>query len=154
MSLFGRQAGSLAARRGTVTLGVMVALCAPAGGASAGGALSAVARGRYEGIPGQVISKVGQNVRKEPTTASPVVRRYGPGARVRIDCRTDGEYIDGDKYWYRLADGGWMSARYVRAFGTVPLCRSGGHDHGHEHGHEHGHGSPAGPKGSKGPKGD
>ncbi|GGX63496.1 hypothetical protein [Streptomyces hiroshimensis] len=143
MSLMQRRAGVFVAGRGVVVLGVLFAFCASAGaGASADGG------GAGGGVPGEVISRVGQKVRKSPAISAPAVGSYKPGAHVLIACQAAGGRVDGDGLWYRLADGrGWLSARYVHVSGFVPVCKSGGGSPGGPAGPK---GEPAGQKGQKG----
>ncbi|MFE5873061.1 hypothetical protein ACFQ6V_31025 [Streptomyces roseifaciens] len=140
MSLKQRRAGVFVAGSGVVALGVLFTFCAAAGAGVSDG--NGDARG---GVPGEVISRVGQKVRKSPALSAPVVGSYGPGAHVLIACQAAGGRVEGDSLWYRLADGqGWLSAHYVQVSGFVPLCRGGGSG---------GSGKPAGAKGQKGDAG-
>ncbi|MEU1816217.1 hypothetical protein ABZ543_13610 [Streptomyces roseifaciens] len=138
MSLKQRRAGVFVAGSGVVALGVLFTFCAAAGAGVSDG--NGDARG---GVPGEVISRVGQKVRKSPALSAPVVGSYGPGAHVLIACQAAGGRVEGDGLWYRLADGqGWLSARYVQVSGFVPVCKGGGS------------GSSGKPAGAKGQKGD
>ncbi|WP_144440758.1 hypothetical protein [Streptomyces roseifaciens] len=123
-----------------VALGVLFTFCASAGAGVSDG--NGDARG---GVPGEVISRMGQKVRKSPALSAPVVGSYGPGAHVLIACQAAGGRVEGDGLWYRLADGqGWLSAHYVHVSGLVPVCRGGGSGSS---------GKPAGAAGAPDPKG-
>ncbi|MGW1198884.1 hypothetical protein ACWD4B_24070 [Streptomyces sp. NPDC002536] len=127
-------------------MGVTLALCATAGGA----AFAIAGDGHSSRVPGMVVSRTGQYVRNGSTTTSKVIDSRGPGDGVLISCKLQGETVQGDRYWYRLAENhnGWMSAHYVKSYGVVPLCRAGGVAGGAYKGpggKGQGHGKPAGP---------
>ncbi|GHF37924.1 MULTISPECIES: hypothetical protein [Streptomyces] len=105
-------------------MGVTLALCATAGGA----AFAIAADGHNSRVPGMVVSRTGQYVRNGSTTTSKVIDTRGPGDGVLIACKLQGESVQGNRYWYRLAESqnGWMSAHYVKSYGAVPLCRPAG----------------------------
>jgi SH3 domain-containing protein len=72
-----------------------------------------------------VIARTGLNIRAMPTTNSAVTG--GPikyGTVIRISCKVVGQNIDGNKFWYKLADArfarGYVSARYVDNIGRAP----------------------------------
>jgi hypothetical protein len=57
------------------------------------------------------------NSRLLPTTASPVLRRLPAGSSARVVCQTSGQAVGsatgGSTVWNRLADGSFVSGRYV-----------------------------------------
>lgn len=127
-------------------MGVTLALCATAGGA----AFAIAGDGHSSRVPGMVVSRTGQYVRNGSTTTSKVIDSRGPGDGVLIACKLQGESVQGNRYWYRLAEShnGWMSAHYVKSYGVVPLCRAGGAAGGVYQGpggKGQGHGKPVAP---------
>jgi len=101
------------ARVAVVAVGALVALVGP----SIGQAAAATA------VNGKVVSRIGQNVREKPTTYSKILGSYKSGATVKIACKVNGQVVDGNKIWYRLANRtGWMSARYVKNAAPVAYC--------------------------------
>lgn len=124
-----------------------VALTAATGilatGAVAGGALAATAApsaassasvlntpGDNDYYQGQVIARTGLNIRTRPTTGSADVGTIRYGTVIRIKCKVKGQTIDGNPFWYQLADArfhaGWVTARYVDNIGRAPeYCRNG-----------------------------
>lgn len=111
------------------------------------------ANGQTGGYPydeyaiGKVVSKGPLKVRSKPTTQSRSVGRVSPNSKVEISCKENGQKVDGNRLWYRLAekyDDGendgrengvarpdrgtydkerWVSARYVRNLTHVKYCR-------------------------------
>lgn len=73
--------------------------------------------GEYDG---QVAARSGLNVRSEPTTDSDVRATLVNGVELRIDCKAEGETIEGDSTWYKLGFQRWVSARYVADLGPEP----------------------------------
>ncbi|RII19588.1 Collagen triple helix repeat (20 copies) [Streptomyces sp. YIM 130001] len=98
-------------------------------------------------VPAQVVAKIGQKSRAQPTTASAATGSFRSGARVAVDCKAKGQNVAGNAVWYKLSSGkGWLSARYTKNLAPVPTC--GDEDHG-----KVGPPGPPGPKGDKGDKG-
>ncbi|MFD5475502.1 SH3 domain-containing protein, partial [Streptomyces sp. NPDC127105] len=90
-------------------------------------------------IPGTVTSRTSLSIRAQPATRSAQLGSYASGARISVSCRTVGEIVDGDPFWYQLANrSGWVAARYVSVSGPVPSCDDPG---------------PQGPQGAQGATG-
>ncbi|GHH41236.1 hypothetical protein [Streptomyces candidus] len=115
------------ARLGAVSVGIALALCAPAvalatSPAPAAGTESAQATARH-GVAGKVTAKHGQFVRSRPTTHSARIGSYRGHAMVRIACKVRGQNVAGNAVWFKLWDrSGWMSAKYVDNLGHVGWC--------------------------------
>ncbi|MFI0980002.1 hypothetical protein ACH4SP_23730 [Streptomyces sp. NPDC021093] len=128
---------------GAVSLGVVLAVCAPTGAVAAPvtsvapvtpvtsvaapqaaesvQAVSAVAA--RHGVGGRVTSRTGQIVRSHPTTHSANIGSYRAHAIVRIACKVRGQNVGGNSIWFKLWDrSGWMSAKYVDNFSYVGWC--------------------------------
>ncbi|GAA1913752.1 SH3 domain-containing protein [Streptantibioticus ferralitis] len=97
---------------------------------------------------GRIIAHGGLNVRKQPTTHSHIIGLNPEGSLVTIRCKVNGEWINGNPRWYKLADKthGWSAARYIRNVGRAPdWCLDhnehgqGNHEHGGHGNGEHGH---------------
>ncbi|MET7638431.1 SH3 domain-containing protein [Streptomyces sp. NPDC005438] len=71
---------------------------------------------------GKVIAKTGLQVRTAPNRGGKVIKTLKYGQKVAIACKVNGQWIDGNPRWYRLADGswGWASARYIENIGKAP----------------------------------
>ncbi|MFZ3559811.1 SH3 domain-containing protein [Streptomyces sp. BH055] len=71
---------------------------------------------------GRVIAKSGLLLRDAPTRGAKVVRSEPYRAIVPIFCKTSGDSIGGNSYWYLLTDGTWAwgSAKYIQNIGAVP----------------------------------
>lgn len=73
---------------------------------------------------GQVIARIGLNVRKRPTTNSPVVDTLPYGTVVQLKCKVNGQWVNGNPRWYKLNDGrfvdGFSAARYISNVGPAP----------------------------------
>ncbi|WP_116950664.1 SH3 domain-containing protein [Jiangella endophytica] len=68
----------------------------------------------------------GVNVRSAPTSAATKVGSYAKGATITIQCKVFGPSVSGNSLWYKLANGRWVSARYVANIGTAPrFCGDG-----------------------------
>ncbi|MFD7096638.1 SH3 domain-containing protein [Streptomyces xanthophaeus] len=59
----------------------------------------------YRSVIGKVVSRGALTVRSKPTTRSESVGKVYPNRTVEIDCKKYGESVDGNRIWYRLADG-------------------------------------------------
>ncbi|WP_323376673.1 SH3 domain-containing protein [Streptomyces smaragdinus] len=130
---------------GAVGLGLACGLGGPAAAgqgppdAAATQAQRNVSRAAVDGI---VTAKKSLNIRALPETSSPVLGSYAHGTRIDLWCKASGESIDKNTTWYKLANRtGWVTARYVKASGPVPLC------------YEPGVPGPQGPPGATGPAG-
>ncbi|MEV6318862.1 SH3 domain-containing protein [Streptomyces sp. NPDC051776] len=70
---------------------------------------------------GKVIAASGLNVRKQPWLSSPVVGFLPYGKIVSIECKVNGQTIDGNPRWYRINGyGGYAAARYIENIGPAP----------------------------------
>ena len=63
-------------------------------------------------------------LRSEPNRGSQVIRVVHQGDIVRIFCKTEGESVQGNRFWYLLADGTWAwgSARFIETRHTPRWC--------------------------------
>lgn len=61
----------------------------------------------------RVTANTGLNARSGPATSYAVEGGYASGARAPVVCQTEGEKIDGTRVWNRLANGLWITDRYV-----------------------------------------
>ncbi|RSM86730.1 SH3 domain-containing protein, partial [Streptomyces sp. WAC 01325] len=63
-------------------------------------------------------------LRSAPNRGSQVIRVVHQGDIVRIFCRTQGESVQDNRFWYLLADGTWAwgSARYIETRHTPRWC--------------------------------
>lgn len=72
---------------------------------------------------GTAIKKPSVNLRAKPTNASKLVGTLKYGTGVELLCKVNGPTVDGNKRWYQIYDGRWVTARYVENFyGTVHYC--------------------------------
>ncbi|MFF3497213.1 SH3 domain-containing protein [Streptomyces sp. NPDC002795] len=71
---------------------------------------------------GRVTAKSGLLLRDAPTRGAKVVRSVPYRAIVPIFCKTSGDSVGGNSYWYLLTDGTWAwgSAKYIQNIGAVP----------------------------------
>jgi uncharacterized protein YraI len=58
-------------------------------------------------------------VRFGPNTKDGSLRTLASGTKLAIGCKVSAQTVDGNRYWY-AADGGWVSARYVKNTKGVP----------------------------------
>lgn len=75
---------------------------------------------------GKVISRTGLKVRSGPGQNHKVVGFLKSGQIVKIRCKVNGQWINGNPRWYKLANGHymWASARYIKNIGPAPhWCR-------------------------------
>ncbi|MFJ1999180.1 SH3 domain-containing protein [Streptomyces chartreusis] len=63
-------------------------------------------------------------LRSAPNRGSQVIRVVHQGDIVRIFCKTQGESVQGNRFWYLLADGTWAwgSARFIETRHTPRWC--------------------------------
>lgn len=76
---------------------------------------------------GRVIAQPALNVRKTPNTNYKPIRSIPYGTIINLDCKVDGEVVDGNPRWYRLKDStGYVAARWVENVnGVIPKqCRA------------------------------
>jgi hypothetical protein len=59
------------------------------------------------------------NVRRGPTTATPIVGLAGPYARLPLKCQKSGQLIGTTKTWYRVGPGNYVSAAHVAVSATT-----------------------------------
>lgn len=73
---------------------------------------------------GRVIAETGLYVRTTPNTASKIVGALKHGQTAKIQCKAAGQNINGNRLWYKLAEGryaGEFSAtRYIANIGEAP----------------------------------
>jgi uncharacterized protein YraI len=71
---------------------------------------------------GRVIARTGLLIRSGPSQSNPVIGSLAYGQTVWIVCKVNGQWIDGNPRWYKLADGrwAWSSARYIVNIGPAP----------------------------------
>ncbi|MFI8526663.1 glycoside hydrolase domain-containing protein [Promicromonospora sukumoe] len=60
-----------------------------------------------------VTSSTPLNARSGPSSSSPVVRTYAPGAALSVVCQGSGQQVGPTAVWDRLTNGAWVSDRYV-----------------------------------------
>ncbi|WP_042366101.1 SH3 domain-containing protein [Streptacidiphilus neutrinimicus] len=103
----------------TVTAAGALATVAAAGTASAAAPSSWHHHHLYKG---QVIAKTGLLIRNAPNRNAKVVGSLAYGQIVWIKCKVNGETVDGNPRWYKLANGcwAWSSARYIENIGQAP----------------------------------
>jgi uncharacterized protein YraI len=76
----------------------------------------------------QITSSANLNGRSGPTTSTPVVQSYPPGATVGVVCQTVGTKIGTTSVWNKLTDGNYVSDYYVSTpsntgySGPLPRC--------------------------------
>lgn len=74
-------------------------------------------------VKGKVVSTVPLRIRASATTNSADLGSYAPGAVINLKCKVNGQTVDGNPRWYKLADRtGWVAARYVQNLAAVPWC--------------------------------
>lgn len=75
-------------------------------------------------VHGKVVARSGVRIRAKATTYSQVLGGYHSGALVKLSCKVKGQWVDGNKIWYKLADRkGYVTARYVKNLKPVNYCR-------------------------------
>ncbi|MET4925653.1 SH3 domain-containing protein [Streptomyces sp. PSRA5] len=62
---------------------------------------------------GRVIAHPSLNVRKSPNTDYKPIGSIPYGTIIDLECKTNGELVDGNPRWYLLKRGGWVAARWV-----------------------------------------
>lgn len=72
----------------------------------------------------RVTSSVSLNGRSGPTTSYSVVRRYAPGSTLRVVCQGRGQQVGSTSVWDRLANGTWVSDRYVSTPSSTGFSRA------------------------------
>ncbi|OEJ32199.1 hypothetical protein BGK67_13385 [Streptomyces subrutilus] len=65
----------------------------------------------------------GLGIRSGPGTQYAKKGKAPSGTVVKLQCKVNGQNVDGNSIWYKLADGsGWISARYALNLNKVPFC--------------------------------
>ncbi|MFJ8211818.1 SH3 domain-containing protein [Streptomyces sp. NPDC096033] len=65
----------------------------------------------------------GLGIRSGPGTGYTKTGRIAADTVVTLQCKVNGEQVDDNAIWYKLADGrGWISARYALNLNKVPYC--------------------------------
>ncbi|MFF3017426.1 SH3 domain-containing protein [Streptomyces sp. NPDC057939] len=65
----------------------------------------------------------GLGIRSGPGTGYAEKGKVATGAVVALQCKVNGQKVDGNSIWYKLADGsGWIAARYAQNLNKVPFC--------------------------------
>lgn len=65
----------------------------------------------------------GLGVRSGPGTRYAQKGKIKTGSVVALQCKVNGQKVDGNSIWYKLADGsGWIAARYALNLNKVPFC--------------------------------
>ncbi|MFD6973001.1 SH3 domain-containing protein [Streptomyces sp. NPDC059949] len=65
----------------------------------------------------------GLGVRSGPGTHYKQHGKIPTGTVVALQCKVNGQNVEGNSIWYKLADGsGWISARYALNLNKVPFC--------------------------------
>ena len=65
----------------------------------------------------------GLGIRSGPGTGYAEKGKAPTGAVVALQCKVNGQKVDGNAIWYKLADGtGWIAARYAQNLNKVPFC--------------------------------
>jgi uncharacterized protein YgiM (DUF1202 family) len=75
---------------------------------------------------GKVIARTGLKIRSGPSQHHKWVGSLKHGQKVKIRCKVNGQWIDGNPRWYKLYDGNymWASARYIKNIGPAPhFCK-------------------------------
>ncbi|MFF9013888.1 SH3 domain-containing protein [Streptomyces sp. NPDC014870] len=73
---------------------------------------------------GTVVSTIGVNLRKFPSTDSAVVGNLSHGTEIGLHSKVNAQNIDGNTIWYLLRDKAvWVAARHVDNTGHVPLSK-------------------------------
>lgn len=70
-----------------------------------------------------VTSGQGLGIRSGPGTGYGKTGRLAADTVVALQCKVNGEQVDDNAIWYKLADGrGWIAARYALNLNKVPYC--------------------------------
>ncbi|MET9552272.1 SH3 domain-containing protein [Streptomyces sp. NPDC006645] len=70
---------------------------------------------------GRVIAKPALNVRQNPNTSRPPVGSIPFGTVIELDCKVNGQSVEGNPRWYLLKDhSGWVAARWVENINAAP----------------------------------
>ncbi|MGW7052299.1 SH3 domain-containing protein [Streptomyces sp. NPDC054887] len=73
---------------------------------------------------GTVVSGIGVNLRKYPSTDSAIIGTRAHHAQIGLRSKVRAQVIDGNGIWYLLRDEtAWVAARHVENTGQVPLSK-------------------------------
>ncbi|MEU3778943.1 SH3 domain-containing protein [Streptomyces sp. NPDC032472] len=73
---------------------------------------------------GTVVSSIGVNLRKYPSTDSAIIGTLSHGAEIGLKSKVHAQDIEGNSIWYLLRDKPvWVAARHVENTGQVPLSK-------------------------------
>ncbi|MFV8133019.1 SH3 domain-containing protein [Streptomyces syringium] len=73
---------------------------------------------------GTVVSSIGINLRRHPSTDSAILGTLNKDAQVGLRSKVHAQDIDGNSIWYLLRDqAAWVAARHVANTGQVPLSK-------------------------------
>jgi hypothetical protein len=73
---------------------------------------------------GTVVSSIGVNLRKYPSTDSAITGTLSHRAEIGLRSKVHAQVIDGNSIWYLLRDKPvWVAARHVDNTGQVPLSK-------------------------------
>ncbi|UJB42436.1 hypothetical protein [Streptomyces sp. A1-5] len=76
---------------------------------------------------GTVLSRIGVNERRFPSTDSAITGGLGYGALVGLRCMAKAQEVEGNRFWFRLRDRhAWVPARYVKITGHAEWCQEAG----------------------------
>ncbi len=80
--------------------------------------------GHHEKPKAKIVSPgKGLGIRSGPGTQYAKKGKALTGTVVKLQCKVNGQKVDGNSIWYKLADGsGWISARYALNLNKVPFC--------------------------------
>ncbi|MEU9008102.1 SH3 domain-containing protein, partial [Streptomyces sp. NPDC048551] len=82
-------------------------------------------KGQHGATPSARIVTSGQGlgVRSGPGTDHEKTDKIPNGTVVKLQCKVNGQTVDGNAIWYKLADGsGWIAARYAQNLNKIPVC--------------------------------
>ncbi|SHL05139.1 hypothetical protein SAMN05216268_102366 [Streptomyces yunnanensis] len=72
---------------------------------------------------GTVLSRIGVNERRSPSTDSAITGSLGYGALVGLRCMAKAQEVEGNRFWFRLRGRhAWVPARYVKITGHAEWC--------------------------------
>ncbi|MFF4370470.1 SH3 domain-containing protein [Streptomyces sp. NPDC001594] len=75
------------------------------------------------GPKARVVSGEGLGIRSGPGTGYGRTGKLAANTVVALQCKVNGEQVDDNAIWYKLADGrGWIAARYALNLNKVPYC--------------------------------
>ncbi|MFF4432233.1 SH3 domain-containing protein [Streptomyces sp. NPDC001513] len=80
--------------------------------------------GHHETPKAKIVSPgKGLRVHSGPATHHAKTGKVYTGTVVPLQCKVNGQNVDGNSIWYKLADGsGWITARYALNLNKVPFC--------------------------------